>query len=54
MIQKESKVVVADNSGAKTAKVIRILKGSTVRFAAVGDKVVVAIKTVASSGQIDK
>lgn len=54
MLQQESKVIVADNSGAKTAKVIRVLKGSRARFANIGDKVVVAIKTASPSGQIDK
>lgn len=54
MLQTESMVVVADNSGAKTAKVIRILKGSTCKTATVGDKVVVAIRTAAPGGQIEK
>lgn len=54
MIQQESKVIVADNSWAKTAKVIRVLKWSRTRFATVWDKVVVAIKTASPSGQIDK
>ncbi len=54
MIQQESKVIVADNSWAKTAKVIRVLKWSRTRFATVGDKVVVAIKTSSPTGQIDK
>lgn len=54
MIQQESKVIVADNTGAKVAKVIRVLKWSRARFARIGDKVVVAIKSVNASGQIDK
>lgn len=54
MIQQESKVIVADNTGAKVAKVIRVLKGSHARFATVGDRVVVAIKSASASGQIDK
>lgn len=54
MIQQESTVLVADNSGAKSAKVIRVLKGSRARFAMIGDIVVVAIKSVASTSQIEK
>lgn len=54
MIQQESKVIVADNTWAKVAKVIRVLKWSRARFARIGDKVVVAIKTATASGQIDK
>ncbi len=54
MIQQESKVIVADNSWAKTAKVIRVLKWSRARFANIWDTVVVAIKTVSPSGQIEK
>ena len=54
MIQQESKVIVADNSGGKVAKVIRVLKWSRTRFAWVGDKVVVAIKSSSPSGQVDK
>lgn len=54
MIQQESKVIVADNTWAKVAKVIRVLKWSRARFARIWDKVVVAIKTASASGQIDK
>lgn len=54
MIQQESKVIVADNTWAKVAKVIRVLKWSRARFARIGDKVVVAIKSASASGQIDK
>lgn len=54
MIQQESKVIIADNSWGKTAKVIRVLKWSSARFATVGDIVVVAIKSASSSSQVDK
>ena len=54
MIGQESSVIVADNTWAKTAKVIRVLKWSSARFATVGDRVVVAIKTASSSGSIEK
>ena len=47
MIQQESMVRVADNSGAKRAQVIRVLGGSRRRYAGIGDKVVVAGKSVA-------
>ena len=54
MLQQESRLKVADNTGAKVAKVIRVLKWSRARFARIWDKVVVAIKTASASGQIDK
>ena len=54
MIGQESSVIVADNTWAKTAKVIRVLKWSSARFATVGDRVVVAIKTASASGSIEK
>ena len=44
MIQQESMVKVADNSGAKTALVIRVLGGTRRRYAGLGDIVVVAVK----------
>jgi len=42
MIQTESRLAVADNSGAKTVLVIRVLGGTKRRYASVGDKIVVA------------
>jgi len=54
MIQQESRVIIADNSWAKTWKVIRVLKGSWSKVASVGDKVVIAIKTSLSTWNIDK
>ncbi len=53
MIQQESNVIVADNTWAKTAQVIRVLGGSTVKRATVGDVVVVAIKSASPTGQIE-
>ena len=44
MIQQESMVKVADNSGAKTALVIRVLGGTRRRYAGLGDVVIVAVK----------
>jgi large subunit ribosomal protein L14 len=44
MIQQESRLKVADNSGAKEVLCIRVLGGSHRRYASVGDKIVVAVK----------
>lgn len=44
MLQMQSNLVVADNSGAKLAQVIKVLGGSHRRYAGIGDVVVVAIK----------
>ncbi|PID34842.1 MAG: 50S ribosomal protein L14 [candidate division SR1 bacterium] len=54
MLKVESMVVVADNTGAKKAKVIRILKGSSAKTARVGDSVVVAVKEAAPTGSAKK
>ena len=53
MIQAESRLRVADNSGAKEVLCIRVLGGSTRRYASIGDKIVVSIKD-ASAGGIKK
>ncbi|MGQ0641610.1 MAG: 50S ribosomal protein L14 [Gemmatimonadaceae bacterium] len=54
MIQQESMVRVADNSGAKRAQVIRVLGGSRRRYAGIGDKVVVAVKDALPNGTVKK
>lgn len=54
MLQNESVVNIADNTGAKTWLIIRVLKGSRTRFATVGDKVVIAIKSIASTSNLEK
>ncbi|MDD3322469.1 MAG: 50S ribosomal protein L14 [Paludibacter sp.] len=54
MIQQESRLVVADNSGAKTALCIRVLGGTSKRYATLGDIIVVAVKSVIPSGDIKK
>ncbi len=54
MIQQESMVKIADNSGARRALVIRVLGGSRRRYARVGDIVVVAIKDALPAGQVKK
>lgn len=52
MIQQESLVKVADNSGAKMAKVIKVLGGTRKRYARIGEVVVVAIKQAAPRGTV--
>jgi large subunit ribosomal protein L14 len=54
MLQQESIVRIADNSGAKKALVIRVLGGSTRRYASVGDQVIVAIKDALPDGTVKK
>lgn len=54
MIQQESRLVVADNSGAKEVLCIRVLGGTKKRYARVGDKIVVAVKSAIPSGEIKK
>jgi large subunit ribosomal protein L14 len=54
MIQQESRLGVADNSGAKEVLVIRVLGGTKKRYASIGDKVVVTVKTAISSSNMKK
>ena len=54
MIQEESNLVVADNSGAKSVRCIRVLGGSDRRYAGVGDIVVVSVKSAIPGGTIKK
>ncbi len=54
MIQQESVVKVADNSGAKKALVIRVLGGSSRRYAGLGDRVIVAVKDALPNGTVKK
>jgi large subunit ribosomal protein L14 len=54
MVQQESRLAVADNSGAKEVLVIRVLGGTGKRYASVGDKVVVAIKSAIPSSDVKK
>ena len=54
MIQQESVVKVADNSGAKTALVIRVLGGTRRRYATLGDVVIVAVKNALPNGTVKK
>ena len=50
MIQQESRLKVADNSGAKEVLCIRVLGGSRRRYASVGDKIVVSVKDATPGG----
>lgn len=54
MIQQESRLIVADNSGAKSALCIRVLGGTRKRYASVGDKIIVTIKDALPSGNVKK
>lgn len=54
MIQQESRLKVADNSGAKEVLCIRVLGGSGRRYARVGDRIVVTVKTAIPGGNIKK
>jgi len=54
MIQQESRLAVADNSGAKEVLCIRVLGGTKRRYASIGDKIVVSIKNALPSGNVKK
>ncbi len=54
MLQQESRLKVADNTGAKEVLVIRVLGGTKKRYASVGDKVVVTVKESTPSGAVKK
>ena len=54
MLKQESLVVVADNTQAKKAKIIRIVKWSTAKTAGIWDRVVVAIKEAAPTASVKK
>ncbi|MFA8342058.1 MAG: 50S ribosomal protein L14 [Rhodothermaceae bacterium] len=54
MIQEESNLVVADNSGAKKVRCIRVLGGSNKQYAGVGDIVVVTVKAAIPNGNVKK
>jgi large subunit ribosomal protein L14 len=54
MIQQESRLVVADNSGAKEVLVIKVLGGTRRRYANIGDVVVVTVKKAAPAGMVKK
>jgi len=54
MIQQESKLSVADNSGAREVLCIRVLGGTRKRYASIGDKIVVSVKSAIPSGEVKK
>jgi large subunit ribosomal protein L14 len=54
MIQQESRCAVADNSGAKEVLCIRVLGGTRKRYASIGDKIVVTVKSALPSSEIKK
>ena len=54
MIQQESRLTVADNSGAKQVLCIRVLGGTRKRYATIGDKIIVSVKNAIPSGNIKK
>ncbi|MBI2638932.1 50S ribosomal protein L14 [Candidatus Peregrinibacteria bacterium] len=54
MIQQVTRLIVADNSGAKLVKCIKVLGGSKRRYATVGDVIVVSVKEALPRGQVRK
>ncbi len=54
MVQQESRLNVADNSGAKEVLCIRVLGGTKKRYASLGDKIVVTVKYADPSGNVKK
>jgi len=54
MVQQESRLKVADNSGAKEVQCIRVLGSSGRRYAGVGDQIVVSVKSAIPSGNLSK
>lgn len=54
MIQQESRLTVADNSGAREVLCIRVLGGTKKRYARVGDKIVVSVKNALPGGEMKK
>ncbi|MBD00286.1 MAG: 50S ribosomal protein L14 [Crocinitomicaceae bacterium] len=54
MVQQESRLLVADNSGAKEVLVIRVLGGTKRRYASIGDQVVITVKDATPVGNVKK
>lgn len=54
MIQQESRIKVADNSGAKEILCIRVLGGTAKRYASIGDKIIGSVKQATPSGTVKK
>merc|ERR1712224_39503 len=53
-VQQESRLTVADNSGAKEVLVIRVLGGTKKRYASIGDQVVITVKEATPAGNVKK
>jgi large subunit ribosomal protein L14 len=54
MIQQESRLLVADNSGGKEVLCIRVLGGTGKRYASIGDNIVVTVKSATPGGELKK
>ncbi len=54
MVQQESRLNVADNSGAKEVLVIRVLGGTRKRYASIGDEVIVTVKSAMPAAEVKK
>lgn len=54
MVQQQSRLKVADNTGAKEVSVIKVLGGSRRRYARVGDKIIVTVKEASPGGAVKK
>jgi len=54
MIQQESRLLVADNSGAKEVLCIRVLGGTRKRYASIGDKIVCTVKSALPGSEVKK
>ena len=54
MLQQGSRLLVADNTGAKQVLTIRVLGGTKKRYASVGDKIVASVKSASPSGNVKK
>lgn len=54
MIQTESRLLVADNSGAKEVLCIRVLGGTKKRYASIGDRIVVTVKNAIAGSEMKK
>ena len=54
MVQQESRLAVADNSGAKEVLCIKVLGGTRKKYASVGDRIIVTVKNALPSGNIKK
>ena len=52
MVQQETRLKVADNTGAKEVLCIRVLGGTKRRYASIGDKIVISVKSALPSGTV--